>query len=51
MRFTGGCGGGRVDRQTDRQICDQLAGMKAIKQLSCNHRLLTSKKVQIGIYL
>ena len=40
---------GRTDRQTERQLCDQLDGMKAIKQ--CNHRLLTSMKVQIGIYL
>ena len=54
MRFTGGCGGwmgGQTDRQTDRQLCDQLAGMKAIKQCTCNHRLLTSMKVQIGMYL
>ena len=42
---------GWTDRQTDRQLCDQLAGMKAIKQCICNHRLLTSLKVQIGIYL
>ena len=41
---------GQTDRQTDRQLCDQLAGMKAIKQCTCNHRLLTSMKVQIGIY-
>ena len=40
-----------MDRQTDRQLCDQLAGLKAIKQCTCNHRLLTSVKVQIGIYL
>ena len=50
MRFTGaGCG--RTDGWTDRQICDQLAGMKAIKQCTCNHSLLTSMKVQIGINL
>ena len=34
-----------MDGRTDRQLCDQLAGMKAIKQCTCNHRLLT------GIYL
>ena len=38
-----------MDGRTDRQICDQLAGMKAIKQCTCNHCLLTSLKVQIGI--
>ena len=37
-----------MDGRTDRQICDQLAGMKAIKQCTCNHHLLTSMKVQIG---
>ena len=58
MRFTSGCGGwtggqtaSQTDRQTDRQLWDQLAGKKAIKQCTCNHRLLTSMKVQIGIYL
>ena len=50
MCFTGGCGGWKGG-QTDRQLCDQLAGMKAIKQCTYNHRLLTSMKVQIGIYL
>ena len=30
---------------------DQLEGMKAIKQCTCNRRLLTSMKVQIGINL
>ena len=50
MRFTGGCGGW-TGGQTDRPLCDQLADMKAIKQCTCNHRLLTSMKVQIGIYL
>ena len=45
--FCGGWTGG----QTDRQLCDQLAGMKAIKQCICNHRLLTSMKVQNDIYL
>ena len=47
MRFTG-AGDGRTDRQTDRLIDDHLAGMKAIKR-TCNRRLLTSMKVQIGI--
>ena len=46
-----GAGGGWTGGQTDRQICDQLAGMKAILQCTCNHRLLTSMKVQIGINL
>ena len=50
MRFTG-VGGGWMDGRTDRQICDHLAGMKAIKQCTCNHHLLTSMKVQIGINL
>ena len=50
MRFTG-VGGGWTGGQTDRQICDQLASMKAIKQRTCNHHLLTSMKVQIGINL
>ena len=30
-------------------ICDQLAGRIAIKQCTCNRRLLTSVKVQIQI--
>ena len=62
MHFTVGCGGwtgrqtdrqtdSQTDGRTDRQLCDQLAGMKAIEQCTCNHRLLTSMKVQIGIYL
>ena len=54
MRFTGAGGGwtsGQTDSGRDRQTCDQLAGMKAIKQCTCNQRLLTSMKVQIGINL
>ena len=54
MRFTGAAGGrmnGWTDGQTDRQIGDQLAIMKAIKQCTCNRRLLTSMKVHIGINL
>ena len=48
--FTG-TGDGWTSGQTDRQICDQLACMKAIKHCTCNHRLLTSMKMQIGINL
>ena len=32
-------------------VGDQLAGTKAIKQCTCNRRLLTSMKVRIGINL
>ena len=45
MRFTGA---GWID---DGQTGDQLAIMNAIKQCTCNRRLLTSMKVQIGINL
>ena len=50
MHFTG-AGDGRTDKQTDRKMGDQLAGMKAIKQCTCYRCLLTSMNVQIGINL
>ena len=44
---------GRQSYRTFRIILvgDQLEGMKAIKQCTCNRRLLTSMEVQIGINL
>ena len=44
---------GRQSYRTFRIILvgDQLEGMKAIKQCTCNRRLLISMKVQIGINL
>ena len=45
MRFTGGCGGW-TGGQTDRQLCDQLAGKKAVSLFTDKNRQEPTRAVK-----